>query len=68
VRVPDDEYRCETGLAELADIANATRPLPQAFLSATGTGVTEAFRAYALPLLGAPLPRYAGLGAAPHAW
>ncbi len=68
LRVPGDEYRCETGLAELAGIANATRPLPPAFLSATGTGVTEAFRAYALPLLGAPLPRYARLGAAPHAW
>jgi 6-phosphofructokinase 1 len=68
VRVPGHGYRCETGLAELAGIANATRPLPPAFLSATGTGVTEAFRAYALPLLGAPLPRYARLGAAPHAW
>jgi ATP-dependent phosphofructokinase / diphosphate-dependent phosphofructokinase len=68
VRIPGDEYRCETGLTDLAGIANVTRQLPPAFLSAAGTGVTEAFRTYALPLLGAPLPRYTRLGATPHAW
>ncbi|HLJ81259.1 MAG TPA: diphosphate--fructose-6-phosphate 1-phosphotransferase, partial [Ktedonobacterales bacterium] len=58
VRRPGPEYVCDTGLADLAKIANAHRPFPSAFLSTSGTGVTQAYRDYALPLLGEPLPGY----------
>lgn len=56
VREPGPVYRCTTGLAPLAAIAGRERVLPDAYF-ADGT-ITDAFRAYALPLLGGPLPRY----------
>jgi 6-phosphofructokinase 1 len=52
VRVSEEPYHCETGLTSLECVANAQRPLPSAFVTPDWTGVTEAFRAYALPLLG----------------
>ena len=61
VRRSGPEYACETGLTDLARVANAHRPLPPDYLTADGTGVTAAFREYALPLLGEPLPRYVSL-------
>jgi 6-phosphofructokinase 1 len=56
VRQPGPDYACETGLADLEAIANAHRLLPDNFLDAAGTGVTQAFYDYALPLIGEPLP------------
>ncbi|MCJ7544051.1 MAG: 6-phosphofructokinase [Phycisphaerae bacterium] len=47
----DGLYRCTTGLADLADVANGEKMLPKEYLNAAGTGVTPAFRAYALPLI-----------------
>ncbi|HUT60487.1 MAG TPA: 6-phosphofructokinase [Phycisphaerae bacterium] len=44
-------YSCSTGLVELQKVANDVKPLPREFLDAAGTGVTEAFRRYALPLI-----------------
>ncbi|MGH2514092.1 MAG: 6-phosphofructokinase, partial [Ktedonobacterales bacterium] len=61
VRRPGPEYACETGLADLARVANAHRPFPPEFVAANGTGVTPAYRDYALPLLGEPLPGYVRL-------
>ena len=61
VRQPGPVYRCETGLADLATVANAQRAFPAEFVSPTGTGVTQAYREYALPLIGEPLPRYGRL-------
>jgi 6-phosphofructokinase len=58
VRRPGPRYACETGLADLASVANTQRLLPDAFIDPAGAGMTEAFRAYALPLVGEPLPRY----------
>jgi 6-phosphofructokinase 1 len=45
-------------------VANKHRPLPDEFVTPDGRGVTEAFRAYALPLLGEELPCYPRLVAA----
>ncbi|HST88253.1 MAG TPA: diphosphate--fructose-6-phosphate 1-phosphotransferase [Ktedonobacterales bacterium] len=61
VRRPGPEYACDTGLTDLERVANERRPLPPEFLTPDGRGVTRAFREYALPLLGEPLPRYARL-------
>jgi 6-phosphofructokinase 1 len=61
VRVNNDPYRCETGLASLEEVANAERPLPDEFISASGSDVTPAFLDYARPLIGGPLPPYARL-------
>ena len=47
----DGVYRCTTGLADLADVANGEKMLPKEYINAAGTGVTAAFRAYALPLI-----------------
>ena len=57
IREPGPIYACATGLAPLARVANRLRPFPAAFISSDGTGVTAAFREYALPLVGA-LPEY----------
>ncbi len=61
VRVSQDPYRCEPGLAPLEKIANAERPVPDEFISEDGADVTSAFLDYARPLIGGPLPRYARL-------
>jgi ATP-dependent phosphofructokinase / diphosphate-dependent phosphofructokinase len=60
-RVEEDPYRCELGAAPLQRIANAQRLLPPEFIPAPEAGPTDAFRRYALPLLGDPLPRHARL-------
>jgi 6-phosphofructokinase len=54
-------YHCTTGLVELAGIANAQRLMPDDYLDASKTMVTQAFYDYALPLIGDPLPEYARL-------
>ena len=61
IREPGPEYRCRTGLAPLEEVANAQRTLPDEFITQEGDFVTDAFRAYALPLIGDPLPEYARL-------
>lgn len=62
VRESDAPYRCSTGSAPLEQIANRQRLLPDEHLTVDGSDVTDAFREYALPLLGPdPLPHYARL-------
>jgi 6-phosphofructokinase 1 len=61
VRESDDPYRCSTGTAPLAEIANHQRTLPPEFIASDGFGLTAAFERYARPLLGDPLPEYARL-------
>ncbi|HEY7835777.1 MAG TPA: diphosphate--fructose-6-phosphate 1-phosphotransferase [Ktedonobacterales bacterium] len=68
VRAPGPGYACDTGLVPLARVANEQRLLPDDYLDAAGTGVTQAFRDYALPLLGAPLPEHGRLRGVPVAW
>lgn len=60
-RLSDDPYECESGLVELARVANAERHLPDEYMAPVGNDVTDAFIAYARPLLGGPLPPYARL-------
>ncbi|MBN1287887.1 MAG: diphosphate--fructose-6-phosphate 1-phosphotransferase [Anaerolineae bacterium] len=64
VRVPAPTYRCTTGAAPLDQIAGAVRTLPAEFI-APGGDVSAAFRAYAEPLLGDPLPPHGRLGGKP---
>ncbi len=64
-RVSDDPYESRTGLVELARVANAERFLPEEYLSPSGNDVTDAFIAYARPLIGDPLSPYARLAHRP---
>ncbi len=61
VRAASDPYRCATGLAPLERVANAERSVPDAFIAPDGNDVTDAFLAYARPLIGDPLAPYARL-------
>ena len=54
-------YSCTTGLAELEQVANKQRLMPDEYLDASKTMVTQAFFEYALPLIGDPLPEPARL-------
>jgi len=49
------EYRCSTIVTPLSTVAKHTKDMPEAFL-AGHQGVSEAFRAYALPLTGGIRP------------
>jgi ATP-dependent phosphofructokinase / diphosphate-dependent phosphofructokinase len=51
VRESDRPYRCRTGLAALAEVANGVKPLPRDYLDKGGTQITEAMRGYAGPLV-----------------
>jgi len=53
-------YVCTTGLADLEDVANGEKMLPAEFIDASGTGITEAFRQYALPLIQGEAPLEVG--------
>ena len=61
VRHMDPNYHCTTGLVELASVANEQRLMPDEYLDAGKTMVTQAFYDYALPLIGDPLPYYVKL-------
>ena len=61
VRVSNSPYRCETGIADLQEVANAERPMPDEYINAEGNDITPAFIDYARPLIGGPLPPYARL-------
>ncbi|MCK5557841.1 MAG: diphosphate--fructose-6-phosphate 1-phosphotransferase, partial [Candidatus Hydrogenedentes bacterium] len=50
-RISDDPYQCTTSLVELEKVANGEKMVPAEFISENGFGVTEAFRAYATPLI-----------------
>jgi len=60
-----EPYRCTTGLVELAKVANVEKLLPDEYLSPAGNDVTDAFIAYARPLIGGPLPPYVRLAKHP---
>ena len=50
-RTVGDEYACTTGLVELEKVANGEKPLPREYINEAGTGITDAFREYAQPLI-----------------
>jgi len=56
VRESDCPYRCGTGLAPLAEIANGVKKLPRDYLDVAGTQITAAMREYAGPLLIGEVP------------
>lgn len=56
VREPGSEYRCSTGLSDLAKVANTERLFPQAWLVEEGNDVRREFRDYVLPLAGSIEP------------
>ena len=51
-------YSVRTGTTPLAIVANQQKRLPDEFIAASGTAMTEAFVAYATPLIGGPLPEF----------
>lgn len=60
-RLADEPYQSTTGTVPITEVANRERLLPDDFIAADGRSVTDAFRRYALPLLGGPLPPYGRL-------
>ncbi len=58
IRQSTTPYFCTTGLAALSDVANVQRLMPDTYLDAGKTMVTQAFYDYALPLIGESLPVY----------
>jgi 6-phosphofructokinase 1 len=60
-RISNIPYRCETGMAPLAEVANAEKLLPRAFVNERGNMPTGAFWDYALPLIDGPLSPLARL-------
>jgi ATP-dependent phosphofructokinase / diphosphate-dependent phosphofructokinase len=61
-RQDEPSYHCTIALAELSEVANVQRLLPEDFLDEQGSMVTDAFLNYARPLVGEPLPVYPRLG------
>lgn len=69
MREPGSVYICKTGLADLADVANAEKKIPRKWINEAGNGILQPFIEYALPLIqGEPdrpmkngLPRFACL-------
>jgi 6-phosphofructokinase 1 len=56
-------YAVDYRLTDIREIAAKTRHLPDEYINGQGNDVTEAFLAYARPLVGAALPRAARLRA-----
>lgn len=49
-------YQVDYELVDLEQVAAKTRTMPDAFIDAAGTGVTDAFHMYLRPLLGSGMP------------
>ena len=64
-RVSQQPYRSAPGLIDLAEVANGVRPLPRDFMDSAGTGITEAMRDYAGPLIQGEVPIRIGLDGLP---
>jgi len=62
IRATDEPYTSATSYVPLANVANRQRLVPEEYVTADRRGVSEAFRRFALPLLGAgALPHYVHL-------
>jgi 6-phosphofructokinase len=55
-RAAGPEYAVTTSTVPLNVVANQQKLLPDKFIAPDGNGMTQAFVAYATPLIGAPLP------------
>jgi 6-phosphofructokinase 1 len=51
-------YQVRTGTVGLEVVANQQKRLPDEFIAENGCGLTDAFVAYATPLIGEPLPEF----------
>ncbi len=51
VRTSSRPYGCELGLVPLVEVANGVKNLPREYLDQAGTGITQAMRDYAGPLV-----------------
>jgi len=60
-------YAVDYALLQLQEVAGKTRVMEDAFIAASGTDVTDAFRQYLLPLLGSGMPDAFRLRASPVA-
>jgi len=60
-------YAASYEFTALEELAGKTRHMPDAFITGTGNGVTDAFRAYLSPLLGSGLPQIGRLQRQPVA-
>jgi 6-phosphofructokinase 1 len=59
MRTSDAPYAWEIGAADLADVANVEKMMPEDFISEDGFGITEACRHYLAPLIqGEDYPPY----------
>jgi 6-phosphofructokinase 1 len=54
-------YGIGTGTTPLEVVANQQKLLPDEFIAPAGNGMTQAFVAYATPLIGDPLPVFTRL-------
>ncbi len=59
-RTAGSEYACITGTAALNEVAIKAKPMPDEYINAAGSFVTDAFLDYLRPLVGR-LPKYATL-------
>ncbi len=66
-RLPGADYTIAYRLQDLDKIANAEKIVPAEYINAAGNGVTEAFVAYARPLIGGPLMPFGRLAMHPVA-
>lgn len=51
VRLSDEPYRYKIGMADLKDVANVEKFMPESFISDDGYGITDECRKYLLPLM-----------------
>lgn len=64
-RTGEDPYRCVVEAVPIERIANRVRSVSPEYIAGNGMGITDAFRRYAMPLLGPnPFPVYGRFGAA----
>ena len=56
VREDSPEYKCTTGLAELADVANGEKKVPPEYINKAGNHITDAMRDYVRPLVHGQAP------------
>lgn len=61
----EGDYAVSYGLADLKEVAAQTRIVPDEYINEEGNGMTEAFRSYLRPLLGADMPYLERLWAPP---
>ncbi|MGK0176493.1 MAG: 6-phosphofructokinase 1 [Lentimonas sp.] len=51
LRADGEDYKCETGLAELSEVANGIKKLPESWINEDGVSMNFNFYKYALPLI-----------------